>query len=147
MFKTLNLSIAHFACMHRVSHVELRRQLAGVSSLWLPCGFQGLNSGLPTWWQVPYPLSHLSGRSCDFKSVTETVHFSNLLRLNWVSFSVFLYVLFLAIWDEFLRGQMSLALNLWTSCLSLPKAGVTNVHHLVYNWVPTENVLDLYLTT
>lgn len=42
-------------------HIEVRGQLGGVSSLFLPCGSQGLTSGSKDWWKAPYPLNHHTG--------------------------------------------------------------------------------------
>lgn len=37
-----------------LSCVWVRRQLSGVLSLFLPCGFWSSNSGHQAWWQVPF---------------------------------------------------------------------------------------------
>lgn len=36
------------------AHVEGRRQLSGVNSLFPPCGFQGLSQGQQAWWPAPF---------------------------------------------------------------------------------------------
>lgn len=39
-----------------MAHVEVRGQLVGGGSHFLPCGLSGLNSGLQAWQQVPLPI-------------------------------------------------------------------------------------------
>ena len=56
----LNLSVLHVCLSVHIAHVEVRGQLAGVTSL-PPCGSWGSSSGAQAWCQTPLPLNHLLG--------------------------------------------------------------------------------------
>lgn len=86
-----NACVYACACMclldtHRSLHMGDRGQFAGVNSLLLPCGSQGLNSYQQVWWQVDKYLSllsHLSSPLPQLVFVVCLVIFASLRSSGW----------------------------------------------------------------